>query len=1004
MTEFSILIYHFFKRHKTLFYALLVTSSIFFIYTGSKVEYEEDISKLLPSNKNGSEKLVFNNLKVKDKLFILFTTNSDTVDRETMMGVCDEFIDSLVAKDTSHSIITDALCHIDDEVIQNGIATLSENVPIFLDSTDYPLMDSLLSEKNLDKQMEENFMTLASPAGMAFTETIGKDPAAFRSLFMKKLGAVSEGVGSSFILIDKHFFSPDSTFELAFISPNFQSFNSKESIKLMELLEQDIEMFAKKHPEITVHYHGAPAQSVYNSRQIKKDLSLTLTLSLSIICIIILICYKNKSTLPYMLMPVIYGTFFALSIIYFIKGGMSLLAIAIGAIVLGVALSYCLHIITHYKYVSDPVKVLQDQCLPVCLGCITTIGAFVALLFTQSELLKDFGIFASLALLGTTLFSLFFLPQFFNPEKNKRSDKAFALLEKLNSYPFERNTKLIFAIIVLSCICFVTSRWVTFDADLKHIGYHEPKVEESQKMMEAQVDSDYVTQYYATTAHNLDSALIYNKRMHQILDSLKDEHEVTSYSQTTALFLPTGEQEERITRWNNYWTKEKRLEIKDRIIKYGNKYGFNAEMFDPFFEQLEKEYKPISLYDSGILPSSILSNMIEYTDSSYLVFTPVFMKSDDVSRTSNAIAASNENFVVVDPFFYTKDMVEIINGDFNVTLGISSLFVFLVLLFSFKSILLSILAFVPMALSWHIVQGIMGIFGLQFNLINIVISTFIFGIGVDYSIFIMDGLLAGFRTHRQLLTYHKTAIFFSAAVLIIGIASLLFATHPVVASIGTSTLIGMSTVVLLAYSLQPFLFYWLIKRPTARGKAPVTLYNLLHAEAYFGKRGFSDAQKIINNYEYKGFDVEQAIRHELNLTKKYSIITKQTDKVRNVLDFGCGYGFLSYWFAIKNINCSITGYDNDAEKLAIAEHCHMKRDGIFFSSETECFSGNFDVCIVNRTPIADERAALSECIRNAQLVIVRKLASIDEMLLGTFTVIDSDYEFVIYSKSDKKRV
>jgi predicted RND superfamily exporter protein len=103
----------------------------------------------------------------------------------------------------------------------------------------------------------------------------------------------------------------------------------------------------------------------------------------------------------------------------------------------------------------------------------------------------------------------------------------------------------------------------------------------------------------------------------------------------------------------------------------------------------------------------------------------------------------------------------------------------------------------------------MAIFGLPFNLINIVISTFIFGFGVDYSIFIMVGLLADFRTRRKLLTYHKTAIVFSAVVLIIGIASLLFATHPAMASIGISTLIGMSTVVLLSYSLQPFLFYGL---------------------------------------------------------------------------------------------------------------------------------------------------------------------------------------------------
>ena len=124
---------------------------------------------------------------------------------------------------------------------------------------------------------------------------------------------------------------------------------------------------------------------------------------------------------------------------------------------------------------------------------------------------------------------------------------------------------------------------------------------------------------------------------------------------------------------------------------------------------------------------------------------------------------------------------KIIHDDFNIVLGISSLFVFIVLLFTYKNIVLAILAFLPMFLSWFIVQGIMGIFGIQFNLINIVISTFIFGIGVDYSIYIMDGLLAdSIGKKDELLLCHKPAIFLSALVLITVLGSLLFAQHPAI--------------------------------------------------------------------------------------------------------------------------------------------------------------------------------------------------------------------------------
>ena len=56
----------------------------------------------------------------------------------------------------------------------------------------------------------------------------------------------------------------------------------------------------------------------------------------------------------------------------------------------------------------------------------------------------------------------------------------------------------------------------------------------------------------------------------------------------------------------------------------------------------------------------------------------------------------------------------------------------------------------------------MGILGIEFNIINIILSTFIFGIGDDFSIFIMDGLQNKYRTGQKVLNSHKTAIFFSA--------------------------------------------------------------------------------------------------------------------------------------------------------------------------------------------------------------------------------------------------
>ena len=74
MTEFCIKIYRFFRNHRAVFWVSMIALYAFFGYFASKIYLEEDINKLMPSSKNedGTTKLAFANLRIKDKTFLLF--------------------------------------------------------------------------------------------------------------------------------------------------------------------------------------------------------------------------------------------------------------------------------------------------------------------------------------------------------------------------------------------------------------------------------------------------------------------------------------------------------------------------------------------------------------------------------------------------------------------------------------------------------------------------------------------------------------------------------------------------------------------------------------------------------------------------------------------------------------------------------------------------------------------------------------------------------------------
>ena len=196
----------------------------------------------------------------------------------------------------------------------------------------------------------------------------------------------------------------------------------------------------------------------------------------------------------------------------------------------------------------------------------------------------------------------------------------------------------------------------------------------------------------------------------------------------------------------------------------------------------------------------------------YLCYTTVrYDKSTErdpngaYQRICRAIA-DESNMMVLDTSYYTQDTLAKLNSDFNILQWVSMAFVFLVLLVSFKwNIKFTLLGFMPIILSWLIVLGAMDIFGMSFNLLNIIISTFIFGIGVDYSIFVMNGLIAGGGDNR-LLYMHKSAIFFSAFILVVTVSSMLLAQHPAIRSVGFSTLVGLLSALILSYVLQPAIY------------------------------------------------------------------------------------------------------------------------------------------------------------------------------------------------------
>ena len=834
MTELFIRLSRYFHSHRAFCWLSMIALFAFFGFFATQLHLEEDINKLMPSSKNedGTTKLAFADLKIKDKVFLLFsltptpspTGEGNSSEEESvalLVNVCDEFVDSLLQRDSTSQTIGDIFYQLDEELLPDGIDYLTEHLPAYIDTSAYARFDTLLTREHFVHQMQQNREDLTGEFGEMFPELIQMDPMGMRSVLADQMEPLTSASGS-YKTIDSHFFVPDSTVCIAFITPRYSATNTGQGSAMFQMLNTQIEQFAKKFPEVRISYHGTPASGFYNSTQIKHDLTTTIAGALLLVLLFLLFCFRRWDTIPLLLLPVAFGTLFGLTMMYWLKGEFSLLALGIGGVVLGVALSYVLHVLTHQQFVNDTEQLLRDQVKPVLLGCLTTIGSFAGLLFVKTDLLRDFGLFAAFAILGTTLFSLAYLPQLLRPTQALPKGGMLGYLNRCQSSNYLSKRPLLrrglgglFAVVIIVCIGAFIIGGTRFDADMHNLGYDHPLTEYSEQLLREKTYTNDKTKYFASQGRTMEEAIENFALLDRKLDSLQRLGLVKSYTRTNQVFVPLRQQQERIETWKQYWTDERLAQVRLLIAQTAPQAGLNAEAFGPFFEAATRDYQPDSLYGAGLIPPGYQSTLTEQSyGGDYLVFTSVRCQNDsvrssesDYMRICDAIA-KEPNLLVLDTYYYTTDTLNEMSEDFNLLQWLSMAFVLVVLWLSFHfNWRHTLLAFAPILLSWLIVLGVMVLFDVQFNLISIIISTFIFGIGVDYSIFIMHGLTSKDST----LNYHKTAIFLSAVVLITTVCSMLIAQHPAIRSVGFTTLVGLLAAVILSYFLQPAVYRWLNK-------------------------------------------------------------------------------------------------------------------------------------------------------------------------------------------------
>lgn len=830
------------------------------------LQYKENIAEFIPQSGNYLERMeVFQQMSSADKTFVLFSIKNEAQEQNApllaeeenaplLAEAVDLFAERLAAADSSH-LVKEIVKEVDYERYKALIPFIYNHIPYLLSAEDIAKTDSLLSTPGfIEERLMERSAELMLPTGSFLSSSFEWDPLGlFSSVAESQLSTSSI---PNCALYNGHIFTPDWRYALCIIASEGDPNESSTNKRLINLIEQ-----AAKIDGITAEHIGAPSIAVGNATRIKRDSILALSLALLLITILLHFTLKSLRDLLLIVATLAFGWLCGLSAVALAEQSVSMIVVGIASIILGIAANYPLHLITHTYHCRGRVgESLRQVVSPLITGNITTVGAFCALIPLNSPALRDLGIFAAAMLVGTILFTIVILPHLI---KHKASSSAPQTCTPDASAPYSSalnasapasgitaacrranvwkraQTPLIIAATLATLVLGYFGASTRFNPNLQKINYMTQRQRELMQQLSSLADlpSGRETLYIynsnaaeepagelagtpareaaalpAQMAADVNECLLQGaESIYEALIGMPELRNAGAEVSSIAQIVPSKRsQQQRLEAWGRLMERHRQT-LAERLPKAAESAGFAGNAFSNFFSVIEKEYEIIEPTSFAELLAGRGASMFKEGERCVTTVTLPQEAGDSLqSLISSKVAGLFEGSGQRVSLFNVKELSsaisESLSADFNY-IGLScSLIVFIFLWLSLRRLSYAIIAFMPMVVSWIWILGIMNLFGIEFNLVNIILATFIFGQGDDYSIFITEGLIYEDKYGKKIIGSFRESIYISAAIMFIGMGTLIVAKHPALSSLGEITVLGMAAVVLFSCTLPPLLF------------------------------------------------------------------------------------------------------------------------------------------------------------------------------------------------------
>ena len=667
---------------------------------------------------------------------------------------------------------------------------VGDYLPQLADAKDLQTVAERLSPAKIDVFVAEALAQLLQPQGVALKGEVRRDPLQLDALALQKLRYLNPIPG---VRLERgHFISQDGRSSLILADTPVPITDAAGSKTLLDAFSAA----RRQLPDgISAELVSGHPYTLANATVIKADMQRVLLASGIGILLLFFLFLRSFRALAVYLLP-LFSMLVAVLVTAVWFGSLSGITLGFGAVLLGITIDFGLHVYFALRNGSGArtrEQLLQAVSRPVLFGGLTTLAAFAVLLRSELPGQRQLAIFAMAGIVAALLLALLFLPHFVGD----RDDLKAPSRQLLQRYVYDRTPGLRISVLLLWLMVSGVAAWqaqkLTVNGELRQLSYLPTELQQAEQRLGDSWGNMRGRALVFASATKLEDALQLNELvwMRLVEQGLQDD------AVSLAPIFPSQQtQRQRLQNWEDFW-QQRRAATYDLLRASGQKVGFSATAFDPFWERLDR---PQSLINQQLLESwglgRMLDNLLLADGQGFQVMTLIPDRSELISVLERDLETI-PGVTLVSQSRFGRQLSGEIGADFSRFISSAGIAVLVLLLILFRRLPEVLLALLPVLTGLLVMFGGMGWLGLEMNLFNVVASTLIIGLGVDYGIF----MVCHGQQEEDLAS--SRAVMISGLTTLVGFGALVLAKHPALHSIGLTVLLGISAAVPTAVLVIP---------------------------------------------------------------------------------------------------------------------------------------------------------------------------------------------------------